>query len=161
MVIAVNKKGKKQEFSDLAWKMLGKADKDGWRDGWREATAQPVQNSIKKPLPTGEAAKPAAPPAAQKVENVIDPAGETGKGEPVSHDSGIPDAPPAATSNKPQAEKDDFIEAIDGLAAPAIKNFLDTKNIEYSKKDKLADLQIKLGEYLNYDIKRFQTEFTA
>lgn len=169
MVIAVNKKGNKQEFSDVAWRLLGKPDKNGFRDGWKQAEAQPVRNVVSNALPTGESAKTTAPPAAtaQKVTNnkkeeaevIVDPA-EAGK-QGTANEQGQGTETKTTVAPVEQAIKDDFLEAIDGLTASAIKDYFDRVNHTYSKKVKLDELQIMLGELLNYDIEKFQTEFTA
>jgi hypothetical protein len=156
MVIAVNKKGQKQQFSDLAWRMLGKEDADGYRSGYREQNSQKVENTV---LPTGETKKPASkqPAPAQKVDNTANAPTKQSVDNTTTNQTSTQNEPEGKFVSQP--EKDDFLEAVDGVSGSAIKDFLDKKGITYRKKANVDELQELLGSTLNWNIPAFQKAF--
>lgn len=133
-VIAVNKKGQKQSFSDMAWRMLGKADPEGYKNGWKEVNQQVVTNTVNQ-IPTGEKEEPVSNTANTEPEQTVSNANSKGKTE---------------------ADKAEFMAAIAGLSPSIMKDFLDKKNVKYKKKSSSEELAGLMAENLNYDVTALQ-----
>lgn len=153
MVIATNKRGHKQPFSDLAWKMLGQN-----KNGWTEQTEQSIDNKIgdnaRAPLPTGES---------KQQEQSMDNAVIKEKLKNKVSDSEKTDET-ATTENKisvSDEQRAEFLAAMEGLSIAAVKQFLERPevNISYNKKAKPEELKILMAENLGYDLTKLQKSF--
>ena len=158
-VIAVDSKGRKQEFSDLAWRMI----QNNPNGRWKLAAEQKSENTIAsktKPrvtLPTGEAPAQTVDNTVktdsdQKTDNTVNPADDDKNQDAVK------------TTKAPkytEAEKAEFLEAIKGLNRAAIKEFLERPliNVPYDKRATLEELQTLMGEALKYNLEAFQKSF--
>lgn len=147
-VVAYNKKGQKQIFSDMAWKLLGKD-----KNGWTEKPSQVIQNKQKieppqmGPMPVKET---------QVLEN---------KTKPESKDPVLENQNPSndveETNDQPVNEtknKDLFLDAVKGINKTVIKDFFDAQNPPIKYRNNASDqvLQNQLAEHLNYDIVELQ-----
>lgn len=144
-VVAYNKKGQKQVFSDIAWKMLGK-DKNGWVE-------RPSQTIVNKT----EVERPDMGPTSVKKNQVIENHVNPVKNEEIIN--GI--AEEEVTENQiaeSESKKSEFLEAVKGLSKTIIKDYFDSQNppIKYKNKDSEEVLQKQFAEHLNYDINELQ-----
>jgi hypothetical protein len=139
MAVIAYKNGKKQEFSDMAWRLLGTT-----KNGWVEVASQSIENTVKRPD-----MGPALTPKEAKIENTLN-VGETEEEaiERLMKESG--------KSNK--GKEAEFMKAIEGLSKTKIKDFLDqqTPPVKYSNAAKEDSLKKILAETLNYDIVKLQ-----
>lgn len=155
MVVATNKKGQKQTFSDLAWKMLGQN-----KNGWTEQTEQSIDNKVgaegPAKLPTGEAKQPEQSMenalAKDKLKEKVNTSEHTGKTEEDIH---------AKNTSVSQEQKYEFLTAMEGLSPAAVKAFLERPevNISYNKKAKPEELKKLMAENLGYDLVKLQKSF--
>lgn len=139
-VVAYNKRGQKQVFSDMAWKLLGKD-----KGGWVEKPSQIIENKSK-------IEPPYMGPAIKKEDQVIE--NKTGKTEEEIHDQAIQEKHVSIS----ETEKSDFLDAVKGLNKTIIKDYFDqqTPPVKYKNKISDADLQKQFAEHLNYDIIKLQ-----
>ncbi len=153
-VVAYNEKGKKQIFSDLAWKALGKN-----KGGWTEKIPQKVSNTIefkgKKPDMGPTKTKQVISNTIEKEpESTIEAEKEVSKGHTEEDivDNQISDL---------EAKKSEFLKASDGISKSQIKDFFDQQNppVKYKNRGNDKDFQSQLAEYLNYDIAALQKSF--
>lgn len=122
-----------RKFTEIAWKNLG-ANKSGWV----EIQDQQVSNSIQKPeMKTGKPVEVPVVKNAQKQEEVE------------VHDS----TPESKQEPKKLTVEDKkaFVEKHLAQFEPtSIKDFLDSVNVKYGKKDSEDTLRVKLAEFLEY-----------
>lgn len=117
-----------RKFTEIAWKNLG-ANKSGWV----EIQDQQVSNSIQKPeMKTGKPVEVPAVKSVKEAEVTVEP-----------------------QSNEPKKltveDKKAFVEKhLAQFEAPAIKDFLDSVEVKYGKKDSEEVLRVKLAEFLEY-----------
>lgn len=144
-VTAINKKGRKQVFSDEAWRLIRKNN-----ETWTEIPEHQTENTVTTKLPTGE--KPA--PVEHKVENVV----KTPKEEKVENVLDSNQVKESKISDEQQAE---FLKSIDGLTRRATMDFIDKFNetaiekISFEKKAGNDDLKLLLATALDFSTENF------
>ena len=139
MSVVAFKNGRKQVFSDLAWRLLGTN-----KNGWVERDHQTIGNTLEVKRPD---MGPNIPSNEVEINNTIN----TGEVEKDVLESLIKES-------KPSKSKEEFLKAIDGLSKTKIKDFLDQQNppIKYSNAAKEDYLKKILAETLNYDLVKLQ-----
>lgn len=140
-IIAYDKKGRKQVFSDAGWKLLGKN-----KGGWSEKEPQTIDNTLKVERPV------MGPESLKEETTVVD----NTLNEDVVNE--VSDASVEAT----ESPKEEFEKALDGISRAAIKDFFDQQNppVKYKSMSKDKELKTLLGNYLNYDIVELQKAFS-
>ncbi len=140
MSVVAFKNGKKQVFSDLAWRLLGTN-----KNGWVERDHQTIANTLELKRPD---MGPMIPSKEVKIENTIN----TGETEEDALERLIKESKP--TKNK----KSEFMKAIEGISKTQIKDFLDQQNppVKYRNNAKDEDLKMILAETLEFDIVKLQ-----
>lgn len=140
MSVVAFKNGKKQVFSDLAWRLLGNN-----KNGWVERDHQTIGNTLELKRPD---MGPMIPSKEVKIENTIN----TGETEEEALERLIKESKP--TKNK----KSEFMKAIEGISKSQIKDFLDQQNppVKYRNNAKDEDLKMILAETLEFDIVKLQ-----
>lgn len=144
-VIAYNKKGQKQVFSDLAWKLLGKN-----KNGWVEKPTQTIENKLSVERPD---MGPTPVKKNQVIENNVNPVKKE------ETDNGFTEEEKnEKESIKSEKNKAEFLEAVKGLSKTIIKDYFDSQNppIKYKNKDSEEMLQKQFAEVMNYDIEKLQ-----
>lgn len=119
-----------RRFTEIAWKNLG-ANKNGWV----EVQDQQVTNSTQKPeMKQGkEVEVPVAKVVKKEEEGVVESSEPTKQGK-LSVD-----------------EKKSFVEKhLSPFDKSSMKDFLDSVNVEYSKKETEEALRVKIAEYVEY-----------
>ena len=139
-VVAYNKRGQKQVFSDMAWKLLGKD-----KGGWVEKPSQMIENKVKSEAPY-------MGPAIKKEDQIIE--NKVGKTEEEIQEEVIQENAVSVSDS----EKADFLDAVKGLNKTIIKDYFDqqTPPVKYKNKISDADLQKQFAEHLNYNIIELQ-----
>lgn len=141
-MVTATKNGHTKQFSDYAWKLLGKN-----RNGWEQVSDSIAQNIAKKTKMPDSGQKSA--PTKQVVENTVT---EEEK------------APTVNTSNTLEEVtvdgKDLFVKAVkeSGITKTQIKDFLDSKEVSYKVNDSLETLSIILFEQLA-TVENLNTQF--
>lgn len=147
-VVAYNKKGQKQVFSDLAWKLLGKD-----KGGWTEKPSQIIENKPK-------VEPPFMGPPVNKEPQILENNVSENKQEVVEETNiDNADMSPAETEeSKSEKIKSDFLESIKGVNKTIIKDFFDSQTPPVKYKNKISDenLQKQFAEFLNYDTVKLQ-----
>lgn len=150
-VTAINKKGQKQVFSDMAWKLLG-TKKGGWtavESNTMAINSVTADNAVKKMPDMGDDASNES--KSQAVDNSL-----TAEGGKQSVDNSLDNKAPVKTDLDKEAE---FMGAVQGIAKSAIKDFFDNKKVKYNKKADDETLQIQLAQYLKFNIVELQKAF--
>lgn len=153
MPVTAFKNGKKQVFSDLGWKLLGKN-----KHGWVEKSAVVIENTVKKSeAPNMGPKNPADEDVTSKSKTVIITS-TTGKtDEEILEESGKTNSEDNGGSKKVDT-KEEFMNALEGISRTQIKDFFDQQKpaVKYKNLAKESDLKLQLAEYLNYDIVKLQ-----
>lgn len=138
MPIAV-KNGHQKTFTDTAWRMLGKQ-----KNGWELINDSVAENLVsKQPLPdSGQKAKPTV----QVAENLV------GKEEVVEPIADVKEE--VVAENVTTDLKAEFLNVIkeNNITKNQIKNFLDSREIQYQTKDNLDALAELMYDHLNGNI---------
>lgn len=160
MPVTAYKNGKKQVFSDLGWKLLGKN-----KLGWQEKAPVVIENTVNKAPNMG----PNNPADEDVISNakthVVDnTVGKTDEDIKDQNENGSTSNEENGSSNTDP--KEEFMKALEGISRNQIKDFFDQekpklkdeekKKVTYSNLAKSSDLKIQLAEYLNYDIVKLQ-----
>lgn len=144
-VTAINKKGRKQVFSDEAWRLIRKNNTT-----WTEIPEHQTENIVKTKLPTGEKAKPVE----QKVENTV-------KAPAEEKTVNIIDEKPKTESKISDEQKSEFLYSIDGLTRRATMDLVDKYNetavekISFDKKIGNDDLKLLLATALEFSTENY------
>lgn len=140
------KNGRKQKFTEEQWSLMGKN-----KEGWVRNEEIQIEPNLTPAPPTGEKIS-TGPAKTIKVDGALDEK----KGTPADDTKGEKEITVVGDE-----QKSEFLLALTGVNGTLIKNFFDKKEIAYDNKSKAPALKTQLAEYFNYDIAKYNAEFTA
>ena len=156
-ILAVNSKGQKQTFSDLAWKLLGKNTGD-----WKEVANQSISNTVTRPNMGPQTISNTAGKSKEEIEEAARVAAFDKKFNSGTDNSNEEDSEEEGKKTKTDTGKEEFNKALEGISNSVIKEFFDKQDpkVTYSnKKQDAGMIKPLLADYLKYDIVALQKAF--
>lgn len=156
-ILAVNSKGQKQTFSDLAWKLLGKNTGD-----WKEVANQTISNTANRPNMGPQTISNTAGKSKEELEEASRVAAFDKKFNSGTAVNDKEDADEDGGKTKEDPKKEEFNKALEGISNSVIKEFFDKQDpkVTYSnKKQDAGMIKPLLADYLKYDIVALQKAF--